>query len=107
MSLSILVLYAIQDELIELEPHIIDYCPSLQLFIDILFSMSQMCLHFLRVFTPLIFSDILLYHSPSVKLCLAINSSKPLSEEEKVYFFSDWDLVVDCHFEILFLGKEI
>lgn len=74
MFLSILVLCAVQDELIELGPHIIDYCPFLQLFIDILFSMYQMCLHFLRVLASLIFSDVLFYHSPPVKLCLVINS---------------------------------
>lgn len=105
--LSILVLCAIQDELIELSPHIIDYNPPLQLFIAYFVFMSQMCLHFLRGLTSLIFSEVLLYHSHSVKLFLFINSSKLLSNEEKVFFFSDWDLVVDSHFETLSLDKGI
>lgn len=48
--------------------------------------MFQMCLHFLRGLTSLIVSEVVLYHSPSVKLWLFINSSKPLSEEK--YFSS-------------------
>lgn len=55
----------------------------------------------------MIFSEVLLNHSHSEKLFLFISSSKPLSDEEKVLFFSDWDLVVESHFEILSLSKGI